>query len=142
LILDTSVIFAAANRRDSNHLGCSELVIESPGPLLIPALVLAEACYLIGQTLGAAAETALLRSVATTRFEVFGPSREDLARMAELAEIYEDLPLGATDASVIALAERLNHDVIATLDRRHFTVVKSNLGVLTLLPENVEPSRR
>ena len=32
-----------------------------------------------------------------------------------------DLPLGAVDASVIAIAERLNEAHVATLDRRHVT---------------------
>ena len=50
--------------------------------------------------------------------------------MAELVETYADLPLGAIDASVVALAERLGLTTVATLDRRHFTVVR---------PKHVEP---
>jgi predicted nucleic acid-binding protein len=44
--------------------------------------------------------------------------------MVELVEKYADFPLGAVDASVIAIAERLGADAIATLDRRHFAVVR------------------
>jgi hypothetical protein len=48
---------------------------------------------------------------------------------------YEGLPLGTTDASVVALAERLGLTDVATLDRRHFTVVRPrHLDALTLLP--------
>ena len=55
--------------------------------------------------------------------------------MAELVVTYGDLPLGTTDASVIAIAERLKLTEVATLDRRHFTVVRpSNVDALTLLP--------
>ena len=114
MIVDSSVLFAAANRRDSNHVSCRAIVMESIGQLTIPALVLAEASYLIGVTLGASAETALLRSVTTTRFEVIGPTQDDLVRMASLAATYEDLPLGATDASIVALAERLTDPRLAT----------------------------
>ena len=42
----------------------------------------------------------------------------------ELVETYEDLGLGTVDASVIAAAERLGATIIATLDRRHFSVVR------------------
>jgi uncharacterized protein len=50
-------------------------------------------------------------------------------------QIYADLPLGTTDATVIALAERLDVDEVATLDRRHFTVVRpSHTPSLNLLP--------
>jgi len=45
------------------------------------------------------------------------------------------LPLGTTDASVTAIAERLGLTDVATLDRRHFTVVRpSHVAALTLLP--------
>lgn len=44
-----------------------------------------------------------------------------------------DLPLGTVDASVITCAERLGVDEVATVDRRHFAVVKANRA-LSLLP--------
>jgi predicted nucleic acid-binding protein len=48
---------------------------------------------------------------------------------------YGDLPLGTTDASVIALAERLKLTEVATLDHRHFTMVRpAHVDTLTLLP--------
>ena len=37
---------------------------------------------------------------------------------------YRELPLGTTDASVLAAAERLGIDEIATTDRPHFSVVR------------------
>jgi len=39
-------------------------------------------------------------------------------------KVYADLLLGAVDASVVAIAERLGVKEIATLDRRHFSVVR------------------
>ena len=44
--------------------------------------------------------------------------------MAELVWQYRDLPLGAADASIVALAERLAVTAIATVDRRDFRVVR------------------
>lgn len=62
----------------------------------------------------------------------------DFVRMAELVRDYDDLPLGTTDASVISVAERLGVDEIATLDHRHFRVVRpSHVNAFTLLPEVV-----
>ena len=56
-------------------------------------------------------------------------------RIAELVARYRDLPLGTVDASVVATAERLNVTDIATLDRRHFTIVQpSTASPFTLLP--------
>jgi predicted nucleic acid-binding protein len=60
----------------------------------------------------------------------------DVSRMADLAERYADLRLGGTDASVIAIAERLGIYRIATFDRRHFTVVRPvHVEAFTLLPD-------
>ena len=40
-----------------------------------------------------------------------------------------------TDASVVATAERFGEETIATLDRRHFTVVRrNNVEAFTLAP--------
>jgi uncharacterized protein len=59
----------------------------------------------------------------------------DWLRIAELVGVYRDLPLGTVDASVIALCERLESRQVATLDRRHFTVVRPrHVDALDLLP--------
>lgn len=59
----------------------------------------------------------------------------DYRRSAELVLTYQDLPLGTTDATVIALCERLGLSEVATLDHRHFTVVRPrHVKTLTLLP--------
>ena len=58
--------------------------------------------------------------------------------MAELVLQYDDFPLGTTDASVIAVAERLGVSEVATLDRRHFSAVRpSHVDHFTLLPERL-----
>lgn len=46
------------------------------------------------------------------------------SHITELINQYADLPLGMVDASVVALAKRHRVTEIATLDRRHFSVVR------------------
>ena len=59
----------------------------------------------------------------------------DWIRIARLTARYRDLPLGTVDSSVVAAAERLGITEIATLDHRHFTVVRpSHTTSFTLLP--------
>ncbi len=97
--------------------------------------MLAEASYLVRKALGAAAEAALLRAAARGEFRLEPPGPSDLERMAELVERYADLPLGAVDASIVVTAERLGEVNVATLDRRHFTVVRpAHVEAFTLLP--------
>lgn len=97
--------------------------------------MLTEVCYLVEREHGPQAEALFLTSLADGEFELVHPEKSDLRRMAELVSTYHDLPLGAVDASVVALAERLGDYDIATLDRRHFTVVRPAGGKqLTLYP--------
>ncbi|GAB2853948.1 hypothetical protein GCM10027176_65810 [Actinoallomurus bryophytorum] len=58
------------------------------------------------------------------RYQLVALMPADLARMAELVAQYSDLRLDPTDASVMAIAERLNVTQVATLDRRDFSVVR------------------
>lgn len=59
----------------------------------------------------------------------------DLRRCAALIEKYRDLDLGSSDASVVAVAERLGTNQILTVDQRDFRVVRSARGrAFRLLP--------
>jgi predicted nucleic acid-binding protein len=104
------------------------------GPLIVPTLVVTEVSYLLGTRLGWQAEVRFLGDLAAD-FIIEPLQPQDLLRIAELVARYRDLPLGTVDASVIAAAERLSISEIATLDRRHFSVVRpGHVPVLELLP--------
>jgi uncharacterized protein len=78
-------------------------------------------------------ESLFLRSLADGDFTPVDLTNADYTRMADLVNAYANLPLGTTDASVVAIAERLGLTDVATLDRRHFTVVRpKHLDALTL----------
>jgi predicted nucleic acid-binding protein len=132
-VVDAGPLYAAADADDQDHQASRNALARPDLRLVVPALAVAEATYFVGQRLGAKAESEFLRGVAA--LDVEGPSEADFGRMAELVEQYADFPLGGTDASVIALAERLAASTIVTLDRRHFTaVVPRHLQAFELLP--------
>jgi predicted nucleic acid-binding protein len=112
-----------------------ELLETHPGPLVLPTLVITEVVYLIGTRLGWQAEVRFLGDLAAGNFLVEPLHASDPIRIAELVGKYRDLPLGTVDASVIAVTERLGATEVATLDRRHFGVVRPRHEVaLQLLP--------
>lgn len=132
-VVDAGPLYAAADADDQDHLASRTALARADLRLVVPALVLAEVTYFVGRRLGAAAEGRFLRGIGS--LDVEGPSDEDFTRMAELVETYADFPLGGTDASVIALAERLGAPIILTLDRRHFsTVTPRHREAFELLP--------
>jgi hypothetical protein len=80
-------------------------------------------------------EAEFLRSFATGFLTVADLTAADMGRSAELVEQYGDLPLGATEACLVALAERLGIVEVVTLDRRRFSVVRPrHVDSLTLIP--------
>jgi uncharacterized protein len=84
---------------------------------------------------GPRAEVTFLESFGGDGFHIAELEDQDIRRMAELVEAYMDLPLGIVDAAVIAIAERLRLAEIATLDHRHFAVVRpSHTRAFILLP--------
>lgn len=91
----------------------------------MPQLVVTEVAYLLETRLGSDSEVRFLGDLAAGNFLTEPVLPGDWMRIAELVAEYQDLPLGTVDASVVAVAERLGATVIATLDRRHFTVVRS-----------------
>ena len=138
LLCDTGPLVAAGNRADADFHACTELFTGlhlARRRILVPGTVVAETGYLLGTRGGPDAEVSFLRSFAERTFETVELLPDDFARMADLVRTYADFPLGTTDASVIALAERLHITEVATLDRRHFAVVKpAHCASLTLLP--------
>ena len=135
LIVDTGPLVALGDRSDPDHDACLELLATAAGPLLTTGLVIAEAAYLLHRQVGANAELALYADIAADLFSVEELVHTDWQRVHELDGLYRDLPLGGTDASVIALAERHSATEIATLDRRHFYVVRPrHVDAFTLLP--------
>lgn len=120
-VVDAGPLYAAADADDQDHLASRAALSRADLRLVVPALVVAEATYFVGRRLGADAESKFLRGVG--ELDVEGPTREDFKRMGELVEKYANFPLGGTDASVIALAERLDASIILTLDHRHFAAI-------------------
>jgi len=96
-------------------------------------LVITEVSYLVATRLGVEAEVRFLGDLAAGNLIPEPVMPADWLRIAELVARYRDLPLGTVDASVITAAERMGITDVATLDLRHFGVVRAR-SPLRLLP--------
>lgn len=138
IVCDTGPLVAAGLSRDPDHRACADLfaALHLAGrPMMVPAPIVAEVGYLLHHKGSPRAESAFLRSLAAGDFRPVDLLPEDYSRMADLVDRYSDLPLGTSDASVVALAERLGTAEVATLDHRHFRVVRPrHTEAFTLLP--------
>lgn len=141
IVCDTGPLVALSNERDEYYFTANNLFRDlhmAGETLVLPATVLAETCYWLNEHGGAEVEAAFLDAVADGTLQLVDLTTEDVERMAELVRQFSSFPLGGTDASVVAVAERLGVREIATLDRRHFpAMTPKDGGHFTLLPESL-----
>jgi predicted nucleic acid-binding protein len=136
LILDTGPLYATLDRDDAAHSVCRRLVDAANEPLVVPAPVLVEVDYWIKQRLYPSVLTALLDDIAAGAYVVEDLLPGDYGRVREVCDRYADADIGFVDAAVLAIVERLNEPKVATLDRRHFGLLRPrHVDALRLLPE-------
>ncbi len=124
VVADTGALYALIDRSDAWHARVLAWWKLNRQPLIVPVTVIPELTYLLQARIGATAEIDFVRAVVEGEFTTEPLEPEDLARVASVMEHYADMPLGFVDATVIAIAERVESREILTTDRRHFRVVK------------------
>ncbi len=128
MIVDTSAILAFFDRDEPDHEALAAVLSQSSEPLVVSPYVIAEVDYLIGTRLGVAAEIAALRELAGGAWDLATIDSIDLARTVPIIERYADHAIGVADASNVVLADRYRTTTVATLDRRHFSVLRPLSG--------------
>jgi predicted nucleic acid-binding protein len=135
IIADTSGLLALFNRSEPEHMQVRDLVGSLDAPMVVSPYVVAEIDYLVATRLGIEAELEVLKELSGGAYVLPDIGQEDLVRSAAVIERYRDQDIGATDASIVVLAERYASRRLLTLDRRHFSVLRPlQGGRFTLLP--------
>lgn len=124
LILDTGPLYASLDRSDADHAACRRLVEAAAEPIVIPAPVLVEIDYWIAKRLHPGVLVALLDDIEAGAYAVADLDRGDYARVRSLCDTYADADIGFVDAAVMAVVERLDESKLATLDQRHFGLLR------------------
>ncbi len=125
------------NSADNHHAEVSVWLEAERDELVTTPLVIAEADHLVATRGGSSAASALRADITAGAYLVdWWPSA--ITAAVRVAERYADSGLGLTDASLVVLAERVGTTDIATLDERHFRVVRPLAGgdVFRLLPRD------
>ncbi len=135
LVLDTGPVLALLDADDPAHARCVALLDEIDEPLIVVAATLVEIDYWIRKRLQPEVWSIFVEDIVSGSYLLDHLSADDLTRVAELETTYADLDLGMVDAAVIATCERLAERKVATLDHRHFSVVRPrHCANLILLP--------
>jgi predicted nucleic acid-binding protein len=136
LVVDTGPLLAALDTADPDHGRCVRLLSEANEDLVVPMLVLAELDYWCHKRLGVDPWIVFLDDLLAGAYRLEVATVADLTRCRELQREYDDQALGIVDASVLALVERLGEERLATLDHRHFAMLRpAHVEALRLLPQ-------
>ena len=122
---------ALLDASDADHARCAALLRDERERRIVPSPVLVELDHFVPT----AAFGAFLDDVRRGAFVVEDLRERDYPRIAELLDEYADLRVGFVDAAVLAVVERRREKRLATLDHRHFGVMRPrHARVLQLLP--------
>ncbi|HYD47854.1 MAG TPA: PIN domain-containing protein [Terriglobales bacterium] len=133
VLVDTGPLVALFDPSDRKREACRRTLEELRQHRRVTTLaVVTEALYLLD--FAAKAQQTCLAFLAAGGVELAELTPDDLSRAAALMQRYADLPMDFADASLVVLAERLNTQVVFTLDRRDFTTYRIGKKVFRLLP--------
>ena len=135
MIVDTSALVAYFDANEPDHDAVSRVIDGSDEVLVVSPYVIAELDDLVAIRVGVDAELEVLKELASGAWELAIFGVPDLDQAASVITKYRDQQIGAADASNVVLADRYQTRTIATLDRRHFTVLRPlKGGRFTIVP--------
>jgi predicted nucleic acid-binding protein len=123
IVVDTGAILSLLDADDRHHKVVRALFEAEGARWIVPWAVLPEVDYLARRELGPEAADAFVNDLAESRITTEWGDPADLERAAQLCARYRDLNFGLTDGVVMAIAERVEAEAIATLDLRDFGAV-------------------
>jgi uncharacterized protein len=138
LVVDTSAILASLDEGYTEHKAVATALASAAGPLVVSAMVVAEADYMLYTRLGAAAARRFAADVAAEAYELPEWTSDDHAAALDVISRNSDDSdyIGITDAANVVLADRYRTTRLLTLDQRHFRRLRPLWGAeyFTLLP--------
>jgi hypothetical protein len=135
LIVDTSALLAFFDRNEPAHAACADAITDSAETLVVSPFVVAELDYLLSTRVGIEAERAALAELSGGAWVLADFSAAAIGTAITVIDRYRDQRIGLADASNVVLAGEHSTRTIATLDRRHFEMLRPlNGGRFTLVP--------
>lgn len=128
LVCDTSGLLALFDAGDAHNAAVTAAVEADAGPFIVSPYVIAELDHLLATRRGVREEVGALRELATGAWELASMTTRDLDTVTRVIDRYEDQAIGAADASLVVLAARYRTTRVLTLDRRHFSVLRTLNG--------------
>ena len=124
IIVDTGFWLALADEKDTYHQVSVQAFQKYDEPLVTTWPVMSETCYLLLVRKGVQAQVEFIKNYTQNLFTVFNLEPYHGAAIAQLMQQYASLPMDLADASLVILAEYLNHGRIFSVDQRDFNTYR------------------
>ncbi len=135
VITDSGFVYAVYNLKDAYHQEAMRFMVTRSENLLVPDVVLPEVCYLVTRDLGYPGLRTFLAYFTQLILRLEPIVMDDIGRVREIVGRYQDARFDIVDCCIMAMAERLNINRIATFDRRDSSIFKlRHCQYLDLLP--------
>lgn len=140
VIADTGFWVALGNENDKYHNAAVKALMANDKILITTGAVITESCYLLRRDAGFEAQQLFLQGLESGITRLFDLKKYHFGRVQALMRQYADLPMDYADASLVVLAEELEHGDIFSTDQRDFNAYRwknhKPFRNLLLYPEN------
>jgi predicted nucleic acid-binding protein len=134
-LIDSSFLVGVINPQDAQHDACVQVVLDNTLDKRILVTVIPETCYLLHKWLGHQVMRSFIDNLRDPTWMIEQMTQQDFIRVGEILRQYADARLDLVDATLVAVAERMNIDTILTLDRRDFYMIRPlHTSYFTVLP--------
>ena len=121
IFIDSGPLIALFDASDKYHHEAVNFIKTNKYPLVTTLASITETLYLLDFSRNAQID--FLEWVHRGAVEIHNIERDDFERIKELTIKYRDLPMDFADSCLVYLAEKLNLNTIATIDR-DFTIYR------------------
>ena len=121
ILIDSGPLIALFDASDKYHHAAVNFIKTNKHPLVTTLASITETLHLLDFNRNAQID--FIDWVYRGAVELHNIENSDLGRLKELTEKYRDLPMDFADSCLVYLAEKLNLNTIATIDR-HFTIYR------------------
>jgi hypothetical protein len=128
VLVDSSFLYALFRKADPDHQAVRAIFETVKAEFIIPQVILTEAGWLFNRAGGMPLVSAFLDLLAASKIPLGDLTYDDLQRASALMRQYTGTKLELVDCCIVALAERLEITRVATLDRRDFSIVRTQKG--------------
>jgi len=120
-LIDSGPLIALFDASDKYHQATVQFIKTNKSPLITTLASITEALHLLDFNRNAQLD--FLEWVSRGGVEIHNIQNRDFNRLKELTQKYHDLPMDFADSCLVYLAEQLNLNTIATIDR-DFTIYR------------------